>query len=452
MNALLLYTALLFSPGGQVEVRVVDGERVVDVSGSAIAPAAFLRQLADATHRALRGEDVLAGAELLELHLHERPLDSVLRAVALATHTSISADTHTIAVSPARERAKPDDLELEAQAAWLRIVRDFPEHEAARVARYQLGRAQERLGHEDTALAHYDAAVRTDVVSPAMELALQASSDLLARRGEWAEAQRRLSQLAVHAADEGLRASARVATARALAMQGRGTEANALLDAVELSYPSRDEREAQDRRLVRARAHLAAGNAADALRELDQRAALHRSFGSTPEDLELRARALEATGSLVEASRAWLACATLSNGRAKDDAFAAIGGRRRRRLGGAVHRALGRRRRGERIREAARGRAAGTPGSRRPARRHGRGARSALETAHAAQALGTDRSRRALRHRRRASALGRGRDAVRADRAGRARRRRRHAGARGAGGKLRAPRTVVASGACVEWR
>ena len=183
--------------------------------------------------------------------------------------------------------------------------------------------AQERLGHEEAALAHYDAAVRADVVSPAMERALQASSELLARRGEWGEAQRRLSQLAVHASTDAVRAAARIATARALAMQGRGPESLALLDAVDLSYPPRDELDAQDRCLVRARGNLAAGNPQQALRELDQRAAAHKALGLTPEDLELRARALEALGSTLEASRAWLACASMSSGKEKIEALLA---------------------------------------------------------------------------------------------------------------------------------
>lgn len=321
MNALFLCFATLLAGDAQVEVRVVDGECVVDASGSSIVPATFLRRLAQESQRTLRGEDVLLDAEPIDLHLHARPFDAVLRALALATNTNIAADGRTITISPAGRHAKLEDMELETQAAWLRLARDFPEHEVARFARVELGRTQERLGHEEAALAHYDAAVRTDVVSPAMEEALQAASDLLSRRGEWGEAQRRLSMLAVHASADSLRASARIAMARALARQGRGTESLALLDAVDLSYPPHDDREVQERRLVRARGHLAAGDAADALRELDLRATAHAALGLTPEDLELRARALDAAGSPLEASRAWLACAALSSGREKQDAL-----------------------------------------------------------------------------------------------------------------------------------
>ena len=323
MSALCFCVAAFLAGDAQVEVRVVDGESVVDASGSSIDPAAFLRQLAEGSSRTLRGDDVLANAEPLDLRVHERALDSVLRSLALATNTTISADLHTITISPPREHVKLEDLELETQASWMRLVRDFPEHEAARAARFQLGRTQERLGHEEAALAHYDAAVRTDVVSPAMELALQASSELFARRGSWGEAQRRLSELAVHASSDAVRASARIATARALSMQGRGSEALALLDAVDLSYPPRDDHEFQDRLLARARGQLAAGNAPGALRELDRRAAVHSSLGLVSEDLELRARALDVAGSPLEASRAWLACASLSSGREKSDALLA---------------------------------------------------------------------------------------------------------------------------------
>jgi tetratricopeptide (TPR) repeat protein len=321
MIALLLYTAAAFGNDARVAVRAIDGASVVDASGTSVDPKVLLRQLAEASGHALSGEDLLANTDPVDVHLHDRPLESVLLALALATNTSITADARTITVAPARSQETPEDLELEAQAAWLRIVRDFPDQEASRVARLELGREQERLGHEDAALAHYDATVRADGASPAMELALQASSELLERRGEWGEAQRRLSQLAVHASSDSVRAAARIATARALAMQGRGTEALALLDAVDLSYPPHTEREAQERKLVRARGSLAAGNPQQALHELDQRAAVHASLGLTAEDLELRARALEVAGSPLESSRAWLACASLSSGRQRSDAL-----------------------------------------------------------------------------------------------------------------------------------
>ena len=322
MNALLLCVVALFGGDLHIEVRLVDGESVVDAEGAAIDPTVVLRQLAEGSERTLRGEDIFANAPPLSLHIQGRSLDFVLRALALATNTSVTADRHTITVSPPREQTQLGDLDLEAQASWLHLVHEFPDHEAARFARYQLGRVQERQGHDEAALAHYDAAVRTDVVSPSMDLALQASSNLLTRRGDWGEAQRRLSQLAVHATTDSLRASARLAIARALAMQGRGPESLALLDAVDFSYPARDDRETQDRRLVRARAHLAAGHAPEALRELDRRAGAHPAFGLTGEDLELRARALDASGAPLEASRAWLACASLANEREKQGALA----------------------------------------------------------------------------------------------------------------------------------
>jgi len=323
MRAGLLCLAFAFAGDGIVEVRTVDGETLVDASGTSVGPAAFLRRLAEGSGRELRGEEALLGSDPIDMRLQARPLELVLRAVALATNTEVTWDAQVISVSHAREPADLDALDLEAQAAWLRLVRDFPDHEASRVARLHLGRAQERLGREEAALAHYDAAVRTDVASPATEQALLAASDLLLRRGEWGEAQRRLSQLAVHAAEESVRVSARITTARTLAMQGRGVEALSLLDAVDLSYPPRDEQDVQDRLLARARAHLATGNAASALSALDQRAAGHASFGLTREDLELRARALDALDAPIESARAWLAISSLATGRERAAALAA---------------------------------------------------------------------------------------------------------------------------------
>ncbi|MFN0007773.1 MAG: hypothetical protein ACKVXR_07680 [Planctomycetota bacterium] len=306
-----------------VEVRDVEGEILVDARGTAVVPADFLRRLAGGSGRELRGEDALAGSDPIDVHLEDRPLELVLRAVALATNTEVIWDAQAISILPARKPATVDALDLEAQSAWLRLARDYPDHEASRVARLQLGRAQERVGRDEAALAHYDAAVRGEVVSPAMEQALLAASELLLRRGEWGEAQRRLSRLAVRAAEEVVRVSARISTARILALQGRGVEALSLLDAVDLSYPPRDERDFQDRLLVRARGLLATGSAPAALAALDRRAAAHASFGLTQEDLELRARALEALEAPAEAARAWLAISSLASGREKASALEA---------------------------------------------------------------------------------------------------------------------------------
>jgi len=323
MAAMALPPLLPIAGDPRVEVRAVEGEILVDASGTSVDPSAFLRRLAEGSGSNLRGETALVASDPFDVHLQSRPLDSVLRALALATNTEISWEANVISIAHDHEARTLDASNLEAQSAWLRLARDFPDHEASRVARLHLGRAQERLGHEEAALAHYDAAVHPEVVSPAMEQALQAAGDLLMRRGDWAEAQRRLSKLAIRAADESVRVSARIATARALAMQGRGPEALGLLDSVDLSHPPRDQRETADRRLVRARAYLVAGDPTAALAALDQRAATHAAFGLTQEDLDLRARALDELGAPIESARAWLACASLSSGRERGEALAA---------------------------------------------------------------------------------------------------------------------------------
>src|SRR5690606_37663435 len=102
-------------------------------------------------------------------------------------------------------------------------------------------------------LTHYDSATRDGASSPAAERALKAAGELLMHRGEWNEALRRYSQLAQSSPDTRTQASARIAIARALAEQGRGVEALALVDVVDLSYPSRGAADVAERRLARAR-------------------------------------------------------------------------------------------------------------------------------------------------------------------------------------------------------
>jgi hypothetical protein len=142
------------------------------------------------------------------------------------------------------------------------------------------------------------------------------------RRNQWNPAMHRLSRLARTSPERNVQVDARLGVARALAEQGRGKEALALVDVVDLSYPPKGDQEFAARRLVRARAHLAAGAPAFALRELDARAALDPRLGESLDDLELRARALEQLDKPLEAARAWLACASSRAPADRGDAFA----------------------------------------------------------------------------------------------------------------------------------
>jgi len=311
LAALLLCAAQ--APAPEIIVRLADGDILVDAQAAAVDPQDFVRRLAAGAAREIRGEDLLAGRPRIEIHLAGRPIEDVLASLGHATRTRIELDGRAITIAPERTLAEADDLQYDAEHAWVSLVREFPDHEAARVARVELGAAQERRGHADAALTHYDAATRDGASSPAAERALLAAGELLMRRGEWNEALRRFSQLAQSSPDQRTQASARIAVARALAEQGRGVEALALVDVVDLSYPSRGAADVAERRQARARGHLAAGAPAEALRELDARAASDPRLAEDFEDLELRARALEELGSPREAARAWLACATVAS-------------------------------------------------------------------------------------------------------------------------------------------
>jgi TolA-binding protein len=307
--ALLLALASAQSPAAEISVREIEGQMQVDARGDAVEPLAFARSLATGSGRALEGGELLADRGTLELNLAGRSLEDVLALLAHATRTRVDVDRHAIVFSSEFALTDAEDIQADAEAAWVSLVREFPDHEAARTARVWLGIAQERRGHEDAALTHYDAAARDEVDSPAAERALRAASDLLMRRGRWDAAMQRLSRLARTSPQRNVQIDARLGVARALAEQGRGTEALALVDVVDLSYPPSGEAEVAARRLVRARGHLAAGAPASALRELDARAVLDPRLGESLDDLELRARSLEQLDSPLEAARAWLACA-----------------------------------------------------------------------------------------------------------------------------------------------
>ncbi len=321
--SLSLCAALAAAAPGElrVELHEVEGEWRVDAAGNAASPAALLRGIAHASGRGLRGDVLLEGAEPVEIRLEARPLDDVLDWLGLATLTRIQSDADVITVSPLSSGTAAEDLELEAETAWLGLMRAFPEHEAARLARLHLGRAQARKGNDDAALAHFDAATRKSDESAAADEALLAASELFAQRGDWRESMRRLSQLAQRVTEPAQQAAVRLRIARALCEQGRGDEALALLEAIDLSYPPRTEREGLDRLLPRARAHLALGDANAALRALDTRTRINPRLAAEREDVELRSRAMEALGFPLEAARGWLACAALTTGRDHADAL-----------------------------------------------------------------------------------------------------------------------------------
>jgi len=308
--ALLFVLLAAQAPRAEIAVYEVEGELQVDALGSGLDPLEFLRSLATESGRQLEGAEVLIGRTRLDVNLSERPLHSVLEYVGYATRTRIDLLGHKITITPERSLADVEDCRIDAEAAWVSLVRDFPDDEVARIARVELGALQEVDGHEDAALTHYDAAVRDGRDSLATERALLAAGKLLVRRGEWNEAMRRFSRLAASTQDESMQIEARLAISHALAEQGRGTEALALVDVVDLSYPARDAKDLAARCLARARGHLTAGSPASALRELDKRAASDPRLGSLVVDLVLRARALEELGSPLEAARAWLACSS----------------------------------------------------------------------------------------------------------------------------------------------
>lgn len=299
------------APAPEITVRPVDGDPVVDAVSSAVDPLDLVRRLAAGTAREVRGDDLLLGRPRIDVNLVGRPLEEVLTLLGHATRTRIELDGRAITIAPERDPLDVEGLELDAESAWVSLVREFPDRESARVARLALGIVQERRGNEDAALTHYDAAARDAKGSPAAERALKAASDLLMRHGEWDEAMHRLSRLAQSSKDDDTQASVRLAIARSLAEQGRGVEALALVDVVDLTYPAHDEAQVAERRLMRARAHLASGAPLLALMELDARAAADPMAGGQPDDLGLRAQALEELGSPREAARAWLARSTL---------------------------------------------------------------------------------------------------------------------------------------------
>ncbi len=321
--ATILILAAAQAPTTDIAVSEVEGELVVDLAATAVDPLELLHRFARESGRRVEGDELLLGRPRLDVALAGRSLESVLELVGHATRTRIALTRRTITIMPEHALSDTAELDLDAEAAWVSLLRDFPGDEVARVARVELGHLQEKLGHEDAALAHYDAAVVDPTNTPASERALRAAGALLLERGDWSAAMRRYSRLAQSSADERTQIEARLAIAHALAEQGRGAEALALIDVIDLSYRPISAEEVAERGLSRARAHMAAGQATEALHELDKRAASDPRLGGRIDDLSLRARALEALDAPLEAARAWIACSSVAAPAHRGDALLA---------------------------------------------------------------------------------------------------------------------------------
>lgn len=294
---------------GQYEVHVThsDGEALLTVHARSAPVEALMLAVADELGRELTGFDRTAETAPVTVYVDERPANSAihwilgsagLRAALTGDSIHVTDDT-----TPYPRRGEVLDL---AEIAFLRALRNHPEHTRAARSELALAEIQESRGELVAAIHHYDYLVERSPDSELVPEAMIRSGRHLATLGQWGDAAQRFGELAHLDVEHPYHSIARVELARALTYAGRAKQALHMLDSLEAFYPTDDMDAREERLIVRARALAESGEPIEAMRALDLAADYTEMGGNDPRILEIRALATAATGRYGEAAVAWM--------------------------------------------------------------------------------------------------------------------------------------------------
>ncbi len=326
-----------------VQLNTVDGEVVCTVHTRGASPAEVLAEIARKSERALVGLDGVAPAEAVPVWLDERPLHFVVQTIAACAGWRAHVNIARIELDPDLGHGDPcEAFEDQCFAANLRAIRAHPDHPLAAEGEMVLGEIRERRGDLRAAESHYSSVAKRFEKSAVAAEALLHSGLIQERLGDWSSAKEQFSALANLAQPHPYQARARLEIAHCMAELGDGRQAGFVLDTLEKLFPTTLTSERQSRLYVRARALLAARNAADASwhaaegakntvdaakyeAEAARNAADAAKALSAADELghnsewdadamELRAQVLAHFGRNSESARAWLAYAQKTAG------------------------------------------------------------------------------------------------------------------------------------------
>jgi tetratricopeptide (TPR) repeat protein len=292
----------------EVEVDRGQDEVVCTLTARGAPLGALLRELASCAGLELSGLDAESAARRVDVDLERRPIHDAAAILAGCADLRAEVRARSIAVERAAAPGDADALYDAALSAYLGALRAFPDHPLAPAAMQSEGRIEAARGHFAAARGHYEALLgrhpRASVAAPSrFELA---RISLAEERYELAAIE--LSDLLRVGAEPALENAARLALARCTAMLGEPARALYAIDALDSNAPGEDRVE---RELVRARSLAALGRGEEALAALERATGAGAKLAHRAEMTELRARACEAAGRLVDASSAWLALASI---------------------------------------------------------------------------------------------------------------------------------------------
>jgi tetratricopeptide (TPR) repeat protein len=295
-----------------VSVEREDGEIWCTIRANDAPLRPLLQTLAERAGLTVEGAQRIPAEVRVTVELERRPLHQTTAWVLGSV--GLRADRRLDTLSLRVDADGREDLWTEAQTSYLRVLREHPNYDGA--DRIVLGQAllEEERGNPSAARRHLDALSEAYPESTLVPDVLRRCAESWAAEREWSFAATKWSELLRLEREHTHELVAYRELARCTARLGDSARALHMLDALENLSPAQNDVELQDRLYIRARALVGVGRHHHALESLDEADRWERTEPQKLASLELRAKALAATGELVDASRAWLGFAELALG------------------------------------------------------------------------------------------------------------------------------------------
>ncbi len=298
-----------------VQVQEVNGEPHATVLAGRVPLWRLVGQLADQLGWTLEGLAEEQATIAVSAHLENRPVADVFEFLLGSVGLQVELRNETVFVRRVDPlETAPQVVQQVALGAYLRTLRNFPEHAVVPSVLYGQAATEGLRGNVDNARALYLELVERFPSAEQVPQALLRTSRLLVSAGQWQQAEAILGRLLKNQVTEDEDREARLTIARCTLEQGHAQRALYALEAVDQMHPPQTRAEVQERLYLKARALNGVERHEDALRFLDEADAYGLDPVSQRWSLMARGAALEALRAPADAARAFLALAQVSAG------------------------------------------------------------------------------------------------------------------------------------------
>jgi tetratricopeptide (TPR) repeat protein len=306
-----------------VSITESDGDTLCTVRAHDAPLGELLRELA-ARSKLTFGEVGDSWNKLLvNVDLDARPLRQALGFILGSVDVRFAIHGDALLLIPAEldAQASADDLDDQALAGYLRVLREFPDHALAADAEKIQADIEEHRGRYAAARTLREAFLEHHVESPLLPEVLAGLARLQMRDEHWDEAAPHLLHLLRLTSQPALAVPARVDLIRCMSHTGDSARALDMLERLESSTPAADFDHAVERRLLRARCLATLGSGKEALDILTALEGSPSVLTARVEVLEIRAIACESIGQRAQAAQAWLAISRAVEGEPRTHAL-----------------------------------------------------------------------------------------------------------------------------------